>query len=187
MNTSRGYTLAETIVVVALFAILSGALALFYIYFDRTFIYEESLNTTDMAAGVAAQDIQNYTILADQVLASTTVNGTNYVTATTTLVLQVPSIDSSNAIISGSFDTVVYNLAGGILSRITSASTQSVRASGTNQLATGVTSLTFTYDNTDRTQVTNVNTSLSVTTTVQTGTVSHTFHEKAYLRNFSPP
>ena len=115
--------------------------------------------------------------------ASATINSTTYTTNSTTLVLSLPSIDASGNAIASTYDTVVFYTSGGTAYAIVSADASSDRDSRTKQLATGVTALTFTYDNPTPSSARNVTVDATVNTSYAGTTMSYHMNQRAYLRN----
>jgi prepilin-type N-terminal cleavage/methylation domain-containing protein len=106
----RGMSLIELLVAVAISAIVVIALLTLYVEGQKYFFNQNSRADTieeirsDMAR--ISRDIRDATNIANDV---TAYDGQKYTTDDDCLVLEVPSIDGTGAIISGSIDSIVYS------------------------------------------------------------------------------
>ncbi len=179
----RGFTLLETLLVISLLIVMMLALTFLYSKFTRFYVFQNASALNASTTGKAISDIDSVVISAIQVLSSHTFSTGSYSSNATTLVTQLPSIDSSGGVISGTFDYAVVYVSGGKAYRRIEAAGASDRRTETKLLAEGVQSLTFTYNSGDFTAVTRVETNLSTQVVLQTGPVSTTLRSEAYLRN----
>lgn len=179
-NASKGFTLIELIIVLGIFSILVFFLAYISGYHFQTYDNENAeLNITNDAR-TALDDVDNYVRQAHRILSTYT----TYTTGNTTLIVQIPSIDSSGQIIDSTYDIVVFYRSGSNFIRQVFPNTSSSRSSATRNLAAGVTSLTFSYNNTDYTQSTQVTTSITIQQQAGTQTRSITVSSQSTLRNY---
>ncbi len=134
----KGMTLVEVLVGVAISTLLVIALLAIYMTGQRYFFNQsakaDAIEEIRVPMTRMARDIRE----AAQVSQSTvTVNGTDYTTAPDCLVLDVPSLDVSGAVIPGAEDTIIYASNLSRLHRIIVANGPG-RQSGDDVIANGV-------------------------------------------------
>jgi len=179
-KNSFGFTVIELTVVVAIVGICSLILVDSFIGHNRIYKTETAeLNVTSDARG-ALDDIDNYVRQATRTLSSYS----TYTAGSQVLILQIQSVNSSNQLVPGTFDNVVYYLSGSDLVRTIYPDASSTRVSGTKKLASNVTGLSFTYDNADYSLVQTVATNLSITENAGNASRSITLTSDAKLRNY---
>src|SRR5689334_16825309 len=106
---NRGFTLVEILIVVALVAVSSMVLADMFIGHNRLYRTQTAeLNVTGDAR-TSLDDIDGYVRQANRTLDSYS----TYIAGSEVLILQIQSINSSNQLIAGTFDYVVYYLDSG--------------------------------------------------------------------------
>jgi Tfp pilus assembly protein FimT len=102
----KGLTLVELLIVIAISALIIIALLSLYIagqkYFFNQSAKADTIEDSRMPMAWISRDIRD----ATEVLA-TSPSGT-YTTGVNVLVLEVPSVDATGQVISGSFDAIVY-------------------------------------------------------------------------------
>lgn len=184
MKSRRGFTIIETIVSVGIFALLIVVLFDLYREYGTLFSLGDTEYSTANAARVAIADWSTYTRQAHRVLASQTINGALYSSATGAVVLQLPAINVSGDVVPNRWDYLAYFTTGTFFERALQADPSSARVSTTTVVATSVVSSTFAYDNSDLTKVKTV--TLDVSSTLQENHLSATNHLKhqAVLRNY---
>lgn len=181
-ESSTGFSVIEMVIVVPLIAIMAFFLSYIGIYHFQTFNSQSAeLNITDYAR-TALDDIDNYVRQATRVLSSYS----TYTTGTNTLVLQIPSIDSSGQLVAGTYDNAVFYLSGTDLFRRIYPDASSTRSNVIQKLASGVntSNFSFSYDNGDYSLVKQVTTNLTVTQNAGTQVRSITISSQSKLRNF---
>jgi len=180
----RGFTLIETVIVIALSASMFGVLSLLVRSFYVSYSYEQSAAISAESARSVIKEVESLTLVADKVLSSHVFSSATYDSSSNSLVLEIPSIDSSGAIVSGSYDYAAFYLQDTNAYRILEANAASSRASGTKKLSDTISSLTFSYNNADFALADAV--TVDVQTLVQSrgqGSADHR-SEQLYLRNF---
>ncbi len=179
MKSQKGFTLIEMVVVIAIIGALGMVIAEMYVWQNRLYNVQTSKYAAMNDVRAALDDIDNY------VRSSSLVLGTysTYTTGTDTLILQIQSINSSNQLLPGTFDTIVYYKTGSELFREVFPDASSSRQAVQKQLAAHVVTLRFTYDNADMAQVTEVDTEFAVTETNQTQNQTISVSSKSHLRN----
>jgi len=183
---TRGFTLLETFIVIAISVVALAALSNLFIIFNNTYGYQQAFMAGAGSASNAMNAIEAAILPADQVVASHSFSGTAYSSGATTLVLGLPSVDSSGNIIAGVSDYIVFYTSSTNLYRLTAAGAGSTRTSGLKKLSTTLFSISFTYDNVDFTKVTNVATDIVTRAQFKQQTVQSHLNEQVYLRNPQP-
>ncbi len=179
----KGLTLIEAIVTIAIFIVISAALWSFYVNYYQVFHTQQGLVSVAGSASAAANELQNAIWQADQILVSHTFSGTVYNTGQNTLVLELPSIDSSGNIVSAKYDYMVFYATSTHLYKLVQADGQSSRPSGFRQLSDTVSTFTFTYNNADLTQANKIDVDMQLQTVVNRQTIPYHLHQTLYLRN----
>lgn len=185
MRGSGGFTLTETLVVVAVSAILGGAVAGIWIGYNSFFTLQQ---TTVAVAGSASRIIsvaEAAMLQATSVVTSHTfvASGTTLTTGTSTLVLQLPSVNSSGNVISNTYDYIAIYASSTNAYEQVDAAAGSTRASGTINLSNTLSSLTFTYYATPVTGATSTLIDVQTATTLLHGSASDHLRQTLYLRN----
>ncbi|MDD3531639.1 MAG: hypothetical protein PHV99_03570 [Candidatus Pacebacteria bacterium] len=183
---TRGFTLIETFIVIAMSVVALAALANLFIMFNTSYGYQQAFIASAGSASSAMNALEASVLPADQVLASHSFNGTTYSSGAATLVLELPSIDSSGNVITGVYDYIVFYASATNLYRLTVIGTGSVRSAGLKLLSATLSSLSFTYDNADFTKVTSVTADLETQAQFKQQTVESHLAERLYLRNLQP-
>ncbi len=179
----RGYSIIETVVVIAISVVALVALANIYVTFNALYGNQQIFLATAGSAGTVVNALEAAILPADQVLASYTFSGTPYASSATTLVLELPSVDASGDLIAGAKDYIVFYTSGTMLYRLTEAHAGSARASGRKQLSATVSAISFTYDNADMTKATSVTADVQTSAQFKQQTAQGHLTEQIYLRN----
>jgi len=161
-----GFTLAELVVVIGLFGILLvlgfGILLSNYRFYANQSDEIRAVNATREAGNRLSELARG----AGAFVVSYTYGSTTYTTGPTTVILQIPSIDSSDAIIVGSFDYGIVTqdlVSSNRLIIITDPDPQSARRERTLELTDKLTGFLLTYDNSDLALAKNVEYEITVT------------------------
>jgi prepilin-type N-terminal cleavage/methylation domain-containing protein len=185
----RGFTLIEMLIGLAIISLLIVALLSFYSKGQQQFmnqnIQSDVLEKSRYPLALIAQDVKS----AIQVVTA----WGSYTTSSNTLVLEVPSVDSSGLIIdvNSQFDYVIYRVSNRRLQRIYDAKEGvSARVDGSRNLADDITGLSITYyDPSDNTLSSNFATAASVRVSLSTArkgfrrTFQESMNSKFKLRN----
>lgn len=147
MMREKGLTLIEILVAMGIASTVGILLLVIMVNSaglstKESFKVQNGLNINDALSKVRSTIKQ-----ASSVAASYTYNSTTYTTSATQLVLKVSSIDSSNNIISDTFDYFVFFLDGKILRFKIFKDSVSFRQSADQIFSTNVSNLTFRYLN----------------------------------------
>lgn len=180
MRKNLGFTLIEAIICIALVA--AGSLVLSAMFLSQTKLYGSQTSELDVTNSVrtALDDIDNYVRQSYRVVSSYS----TYSAGSQVLILQIQSVNSSNQLIAGTYDYVVYYLDSGNIYRQVFADASSSRASLTKLVASNVTALTFTYNNASFPSVSEVATSITAAEAGGHQTRSVTTDSKARLRDY---
>lgn len=103
---SRGFTLFETLIVVAIFIVVGTLLVSILINNTSLYNSQSSLVTSGLNTNDAVREIENYIRQASSVASGYPEVSPTYVTSSTTLVLKIPSYNASG-VISNTFDYAV--------------------------------------------------------------------------------
>ncbi|MHB8660896.1 MAG: prepilin-type N-terminal cleavage/methylation domain-containing protein [Minisyncoccota bacterium] len=180
----RGFTLIETIIVVALSASMMLALGILIYNFYTISAYNQAFAQSSGSANTFMRDVESLTLPADAVLSSHTFSDGTDTSSSTSLVLEIPSVDSSGDVIPNTFDYARFYLAGADAYRHLEADPSSSRVSGTKLLSSTVSALSFTYNNSDFTQVNAVTVDVQTQTQVKQDVLPDHLHEQIRLRNY---
>ncbi len=150
---NSGFTLIETILTLSLFTILSiGIITIFNIYKEYGTIFPKSLYSSIIKRNHSEiiEQLKNNIKQTQLIVATTSIDSTIFTTNTTTLILQLRSIDDSKNILPGSYDTIVFytNTSTPPISlyKKISASLYSSRKSGTFLVSNKIKNLSFIYN-----------------------------------------
>lgn len=179
---NKGFTLVEVLVVSAILLLIVGFLG--YLSIKHFWIYNSQVSELDIEHGARTtlDDIDNHVRGAYRVASSYS----GYTSGSQTLVLQLPSVDSSNQIISGTYDYVVFYLSSGSLVRQVFPDPSSSRIAAAKTLTDGVDgdTFSFSYDNADYSLVKQVTTTITITKGNPNQKRSITLSSKSSLRNY---
>ncbi len=181
-----GFSILEVIIGVGIFIVLF--LALFGIYegYGKLYSVGQAEITTLKNVRIALNEVNNFAAQAHRVLASQIINNISYQSSSTTLILQLPAITSAGDTIPDSWDYAVFYLGTTTtLYRFLQADAASARSpAGLKALSTGVSNVTFTYDNADFTQVKKVGIALETQAQENHQLVKKYLIEQSGLRNY---
>lgn len=183
--SGKGFTLLETVIVAGLGAFTLFILVNFYLNFNSVLGADGGLMNVSRDARSIIGETETVVLPAVHVLASHSFEGTAYTSNANTLVLELPSINSSGVQILDTYDYVVLYTVGTTAYLQTLSDPASSRASGTKQLATTVNILTFAYDNADFALVKKIDIDVQTEVTLKGETMTNHLHQQVYLRNYS--
>lgn len=179
----RAFTLVETIIVIALFVVVMFGAMQLYLIFGRVIIGQESTIDVTLDSSTLVDAVRHAGAQASQVVASHTFSGVSYNSGTTTAIFKLPAIDSSGALIAGSFDYVGIHASGTEAYRFIDGAQGSARTSGTKLLANTLKALRFTYDNGSFPLVTSVVTDATTSALVRGQDTQRHLRGVVHLRN----
>ncbi len=145
----RGFTLIETVIVLAISVLMFMALTFLIYTFNNTSAYEQTLSQSSGSASAVVRDVESLTLPADAVLQTYAFSNATYTSSSTVLVLEIPSIDSSGNVIPNTYDYAAVYSVGTNAYRLLQSNALSSRVSGTKLLSSTVSALTFSYNSAD--------------------------------------
>jgi len=184
-RASRGFTLTETLVVVAVSAILGAAITGIWIGYNNFFALEQTTVVVATSASRVVSVAEAAMLQASSVESSHTFtnSGTTLTSGTSTLVLKLPTVNSSGNVVSNSYDYIAIYASNTNAYEQIDAAAGSARVSGTTILSTALSALTFTYYANPITAATSTFIDVQTSTSLVSGTASSHLHETLYLRN----
>lgn len=184
-NSRRGFTLIETVIVVAFSVCVIIALVLLMYMFTKSVTYEQAIATSSGSATLVMRELELYTLPANAFVLSRTFPGNaTYTSTTTSLVLELPSIDASGYVIANTYDYVAFYATGTKAYRVIDKNALSSRTTGTKVLSSNISSLTFTYNNSVISNATTTTVDVQTQTTVRQQTYTDHRREQIRLRNY---
>ena len=184
-NAQVGFTLIETIVAIAIMTIVLAALLVLITNFYKVFNAQQSTARVSGSATIAGNELQAKITQATQIVSSSTISGTLYTTDSDTLVLELPSINGSGAVIAGTYDYAVFYVSSGALYERVQPNGASSRPTIYKQLSNSISSASFTYNNGDVTQANKVDIDILMQLNAGRTTSTHRLKQTLYLRNQS--
>lgn len=182
-TTTRAFTLIETIVVIGLFVAGFATVVFMYDSFTKVFQLGSATSATTMSARDALLEVEKMVLPASSVLATYAFSSGTYTSATTSLVLEMPAIDTNGSALIGKYDRAAFYVQNGKGYRVLSADASSSRRSGVRQVSDATTTFSFTYDTADKTQATAVTSMVTVTQTIKQSSIDTVASSTVYLRN----
>lgn len=178
-----GFTLIETVIVIALSSIMMLTIAVLAYNFNKISLYDTTSSKSSDSASSLVREIESLATPADAVPAAHTFASATYTSSETVLVLELPSIDVSGNAIANAYDYAVFYTTGTKAYRLLEINALSKRSAGTKLLSTTVSALTFSYDNADFTEVSIVTVDLQTQALAKQEVISNHLHEQIRLRN----
>lgn len=180
----KGFTLTEVVILIGLFSIVLIGLLNIFDWQSKVYNLEHA---EVMATGSARTAMNNMTIMLAQgttLVNNRTISGTNYTSGGSSVIVQMPSYDSSGQVIQSTYDYVVYYTSGSNLYQLTELGTGSARDAGTKLLTDRLNSLAFTYNSGDFSQVSEVGINLTTRANYRgNNSVTTNLIETVFLRN----
>lgn len=179
----KGFSLAEAIVLVAVSTVVLLALVNLFFIFNSIYGYQKAFIATAGSAGASANALQSAVLQASGVLASRSFSGVTYTSASSSLVLKLPSVDGDGDIVLGKDDYLAFYISSSTLYRLVEADGSSARISGRTILSTTISSLEFTYDAATFSDVRSIEAQIETEMVHKGELVGSSLTEKWYLRN----
>ncbi|OYV63686.1 MAG: hypothetical protein B7X03_00805 [Parcubacteria group bacterium 21-58-10] len=182
---TRAFTLIEIIIVIAISTLMLLALTLLIYTFGNTSTYEQASLQSSGSARAVIREAEALVLPADAVLQTYTFSsGATYTSTSTSLVLELPSIDSSGNSIPNAHDYAAFYVVGTDAYRLLQTDASSARTPGTKLLSTTIQSLTFTYNNADFTKVSSTTIDVQTQASVKQNVLTDHLREQLMLRNY---
>lgn len=154
---ARGVTTLELAVSLAVASVIFTILGSIFIAQGRFFAIQDAIGETQYNAFQILDTTGLYALSASGVIGSRTINGTAYATGTSTLILELPSVDADDEVLVNAYDYVALGISASDPTRFTvdiDASTNSARVDGTRLPGSLVDKLIFRYNAVDPTAAT---------------------------------
>jgi hypothetical protein len=176
----------ETMVVIGVMTVLLLIVTQMFILNYDIVEKQTGRANNDTGAVLAARSISDTTRGATAVLASRTINGTLYASSSSTLVLQLPTVNVSGNIVAGSSDYVAFYRDPVETTKVfidLEAAGSSARGSGKRVLTNHNLTLLFRYNDSDITKATKVSVFLQNQQTIRGLTLNTKGWTALFLRN----
>lgn len=184
LQNLKGFTLIESMLTIVVLVFVFLALLTLYDNYYKTYNSQKAIISAAGSASAAANELQNTLLQADRVVASHIFSGTLYSSGPGTLVLDIPSVDSSGNIIPGKYDYAVFYISDGKLYKRLEADPASFRLPMFKLLSDTVLELTFTYNNGNVGQTNKIDVDMQTQAVFGHETGAYHLHQIIYLRNF---
>lgn len=182
---TSGFTLIETTIIIALSVSMMLALGTLIYNFNTTSSYGKASSQSFGSATTIMKEIESLALPAKAILQTHTFSSGTYTSTSTSLVLEIPSIDNSGNVIANTYDYAAFYVSGTTTAyRLLEAHASSIRLSGTKKLSTFVSSLTFSFGNTDFTKVGSTTVDIQTEARVKQDVISSHQREHIRLRNY---
>ncbi len=179
----RGFTLLEVVITLGIFVVMFIALVSFFVSSNSTFLYDRSYVDTASGAEAVMTALSQAALQADAVSSSHTFSTGTFTTGTSTLVLELPAVDSAGTVIASTYDYIVFYTSGDSVYERTEAAAGSARRTATKFLTANASALTFTYDSSDMSAVTKVTADIETEATAKGSTLTSHLSQQFRLRN----
>lgn len=180
---SRAFTLVETLITAALFAVLMLAIAQLYILYGRVVTVQQSSINVSLGASRIMEETREAGLQAKNVIATHTFPDVTCNSGETAVAFEIPSIDASGSIITGTYDYVCIYVSSAEVYKVVEAAPGSSRTSGSVRLSDAVEALSFTYDNSSFPLVTKITANATTSAIIKDETTRVHLREQIYLRN----
>lgn len=161
MNKSKlinqaGFTLMEMIILVFLFAVLMLGLMNIFDWQIKVYNLEQAEMLATGSARVAMNNLNLMLVQGSSIVAQRTINGTDYTTGGSSIIVQLPAYDVSGNLIAATYDYVVFTASGTNLTQVMDLAANSARRNTTKTLSDKIQSFALTYNNADPTSANKV-------------------------------
>lgn len=183
MRTSKGFTLLEILIVIGLFVVMMIALYSFFVSSNSTYVYQSAYINTSGTASEIVTEVAEAALPARAVVISHVFSVGSLSSDTDTLVLELPSVDESGAIITGSYDYIAFYMDGEYVYRVTDGDPSSARNDGTKTLTAVAKSMSFSYDHETFADVASFIVDVETESSMKGTLISDRFQRTVYFRN----
>lgn len=180
---NKGISIVEAIVVITLVSLISIVIMDLFITHGRIFNLNSAGSDFQLQGAEAVEAVGRVVRVADKALSSRTINSINYTASAGTLVLEIPSIDSTGKVISGKYDYAAVYLLNNKIFVSQQADPASSRATLARALSDSVSRLQFIYDNSSYDSVSSVLVQLSMSKNISGKTKTLAIDKKFNLKN----
>lgn len=182
-KSGKGFTLIETVIVVALTVIMMVAISSLIYMFNKIASFERASSQSSTSASSIMREMESLVLPARAVLQTHMFSTGTYASGSVVLVLEIPSIDSSGVVIAATYDYAVFYVVGTSAYRRLEANAASSRFTQTKLLSSSVDSLSFAFDDAVFANISSVTVDLETEAQVKKDIVSDHRREQLVLRN----
>jgi hypothetical protein len=180
----KGATLLELAVTIAVAAVVFFILGSIFLAQGRFLAIEDAISETQLHAFAAGDAVGLYASSARAVVASRTVNGTGYASATSTVVLELPAIDADGNVIASEYDYAAIGTDPedpSLFMTDVEPSANSARAGGKHTRAQLVDKVIFRYNTVDPASATVLDLYVRTARTIRGRTIAMPFGKSYFL------
>lgn len=183
---TAGFSLLETIIYIFIGVLI--IIVISEIFINQSNLGQKRTSQSDLerSAGSGIETIKTAVQGASTVVLSRSFSGTAYTSDEDTLILEIPSVDGSGNLVSGSFDYVVFFLDSSdstLLKATTDSAAGSARPENTRIISSFVSSVEFRYNKVSPSDSTAIEATITTAKTLGTESFSAKSHAKVNLRN----
>jgi prepilin-type N-terminal cleavage/methylation domain-containing protein len=182
MNT-RGFSVIEVLIVIVVASVVSLALSEIFLTYYDSYAYQNANINAASSAALFLNELNDLSLQADAIVGSRAFSGTTYTSGSTTVVFELPSINSSGDVIASTYDYTVLYASSTNIFRIMDADASSARADGTKKLSDALGNLTFTYNNATPSLASQVSANVTTLAISKKHTANTRLVQTVYLRN----
>lgn len=179
----QGFTLLEIVITIAISLVLLSGLMGLYEWHQKVYLQESASVMATSAVRTALLNMSKSIAQSSGIEASHDFSGTVYTTGGNSVVLELPSVNSSGDVIASTYDYIAFYLDDSSVYQITEAAVGSVRNSGTKLLSENVQIFSLTYNNGNPTAASNVTIDMQAVVVTRNSSVTINVSDTIFLRN----
>jgi prepilin-type N-terminal cleavage/methylation domain-containing protein len=179
----RGFSAIEVLIVIAVSSLIMLALSNIFVTYYDSYAYQNAYINTSVSATTFLNDMNDLSLQASEIVSSHAFAGVTYTTGSTTVVFEIPSVNSSGEILANTSDYAVLFSSTTKLYRIMDADASSARLDGTKQFTDVLQNLTLTYNNPTPSSASNIVVNVLTQSTAKGKTATTHLMQTVYLRN----
>lgn len=179
----RAFTLVEVLITVALFVVTMLALTQLYLVFGRLVAIQNPSIEVSLDADRIVDTVRTFGLQANRVVSTHSFSGTTYTSGTTTVIFELPAVDSAGGVVPSMYDYVGVHASSTNVYRLIDVAAGSARAPGTKQLTSVLGTLDFAYDSSIFSSVTSLTVNATTSVVVREQVVQTHRRGHIYLRN----
>jgi len=146
MKKRSGMTLIEIVISMSIFVVAFMVISSLFIYHTKLFSLQESTGSLKLQKALFSKRFRESAEPAKAIAPSITLNGSPYISSSSTIIFQIPAINESDEIITGIYDYIVIYRENTDLFIETDADSLSQRKDIKQKIANTATNLIFRYD-----------------------------------------
>lgn len=179
-----GFTLVEVLVALFLVGLLLVFFLSLYDWHGKVFKYEQARVLVTQSSRSISQALVSYGSQAYHVAPAVTIAGITYNSGASTVILQIPSIDASGNPLTAKFDYVVFFQDASSLYLLVEPDLSSSRSALLKQLSSTLSSINFTYNDVNFSNVSNFTVDALNSSLVRGFVFSDRLKQTVFLKNF---